>query len=201
VNKMPYVIEHYDPNDEKYYTSRAGNPEAAEQLKKVLEHLGMKEVTVFEEKEQSQNEDILTVTLLRQDARDLNYWVLRKLDHDCYSESSKLQFERIHKALLKGIHGTEKVPEREKKIKELQEVINNSKPDDPYFDSEEFNEEWDRVMAREERGKSDNRMTLEESIKNIKTKLDELPPMTEEELKAWADGQLEEAKKIKPVVY
>lgn len=148
---MPYVIEHYDPNDEKYYTSRAGNPEAAEQLKKVLEHLGMKEVTVFEEPELSQNKDVLTVTLLRQDARDLNYWVLRKLDHDCYSESSKLQFERINKALLKGIHGTEKVPEREKKIKELQEVINNSKPDDPYFDSEEFNEEWDRVMAREER--------------------------------------------------
>ena len=118
---MPYVIEHYDPNDEKYYTSRAGNPEAADQLKKVLEHLGMKEVTVFEEKEQSQNEDILNVTLLRQDARDLNYWVLRKLDNDCYSESSKLQFKRIHKALLTGIHGAEKVPELERKIKELEE--------------------------------------------------------------------------------
>lgn len=46
---MTYVIEHYDPRADKYYTSRAGNPEAAEQLKKVLEHLGMKEVTVFEE--------------------------------------------------------------------------------------------------------------------------------------------------------
>ena len=44
-------------------------------------------------------------------------------------------------------------------------------------------------------------MTLEESIKNIKTKLSELPSMTEEELKAWADGQLEEAKKLSPVVY
>jgi alcohol dehydrogenase class IV len=46
---MPYVIEHYDPREDKHYTARAGNPEAAEQLKKVLEHLGMKEVTVFEE--------------------------------------------------------------------------------------------------------------------------------------------------------
>src|SRR5574344_1471648 len=118
---MPYVIEHYDPRDDKHYTAGAGNPEAADQLKKVLEHLGMKEVTVFEEPELSQNKDVLTVTLLRQDARDLNYWVLRKLDHDCYSESSKLQFERIHKALLTGIHGAEKVPELERKIKELEE--------------------------------------------------------------------------------
>ena len=122
---MPYVIEHYDPRDDKHYTAGAGNPEAAEQLKKVLENLGMKEVTVFDEKEQSQNEDILNVTLLRQDARDLNYWVLRKLDNDCYSESSKLQFERIHKALLTGIHGAEKVPELERKIKELQEEVDN----------------------------------------------------------------------------
>lgn len=29
--------------------------------------------------------------------------------------------------------------------------FNNSKTDDPYFDSGEFNEEWDGVMAREER--------------------------------------------------
>ena len=46
---MPFVIKHYDPRDNKYYTARAGNEEAADQLKKVLEHLGMKEVTVFEE--------------------------------------------------------------------------------------------------------------------------------------------------------
>lgn len=44
-------------------------------------------------------------------------------------------------------------------------------------------------------------MTLEDSINNIKKKLSELPLMTEEELKAWADGQLEEAKKLSPVVY
>jgi hypothetical protein len=46
---MTFVIEHYDPRDDKYYTARAGNEEAADQLKKVLEHLGMKEVTVFKE--------------------------------------------------------------------------------------------------------------------------------------------------------
>jgi len=65
----------------------------------------------------------VNVTLLRQDARDLNYWVLRKLDNDCYSESSKLQFERIHKALLTGIHGAERVPELEKENMELKERI------------------------------------------------------------------------------
>jgi hypothetical protein len=56
-----------------------------------------------------------------------------------------------------AIEQAERVPELEKenrelkkRIKELEEV-NNLKPDDKYFDSEEFNEEWDRVMAREER--------------------------------------------------
>lgn len=44
-------------------------------------------------------------------------------------------------------------------------------------------------------------MTLEDIIYNIKKKLDEFPSMTEEELKSWADGQLEEAKKLSPVVY
>lgn len=39
-------------------------------------------------------------------------------------------------------------------------------------------------------------MTLEDRINSIKKKLDELPPMTEEELKAWVDKQLEEAKKL-----
>lgn len=48
---MPFVIEHYNPTDDKHYTARAGNKEAAEQFKQVLEHLGMKEVTVFEEPE------------------------------------------------------------------------------------------------------------------------------------------------------
>ena len=48
---MPFVIEHYNPKDNKYYTARAQNEEAADQFKKVLDHLGMKEVTVFEEPE------------------------------------------------------------------------------------------------------------------------------------------------------
>lgn len=46
---MSFLIEHYDPRDDKYYTAYAGNEEAADQFKKVLEHLGMKEVTVFKE--------------------------------------------------------------------------------------------------------------------------------------------------------
>jgi hypothetical protein len=102
---MVFVIEYYDPKDDKHYTGRAENKEAAEQFKLVLEHLGTKEVTVFEEPDPTTV--TVTVTLFRSDARDLNYWVLRKLDHDCYSESSKDQFERIHEALLKGIHKKE----------------------------------------------------------------------------------------------
>lgn len=60
---------------------------------------------------------------------------------------SKMQLANPNDKITMGdaidfaIEQAEKVPELEKKIKELQEVINNSKTDDPYFDSKEFNEE------------------------------------------------------------
>lgn len=67
-----------------------------------------------------------------------------------YKDDEIKAVEDHFQEILRENIGDERVPELEKKIKELQEV-DTSKTDDPYFDSEEFNEEWNRVMTREER--------------------------------------------------
>jgi len=49
------------------------------------------------------NEEV-TITLTRYEASELNYHILKKLDYDCYSESSKKLYEGIHKKLIRAIN-------------------------------------------------------------------------------------------------
>jgi len=59
------------------------------------------------------DKDTVLLRLTLTEARELNYHVLKKLDYNCYSGSSKLMFEGIHKKIINAIHKREEVSECE----------------------------------------------------------------------------------------
>lgn len=48
-------------------------------------------------------EETVLIELSLTEARELNYHVLKKLEYDCYSESSTTMYEGIHKKIIKAI--------------------------------------------------------------------------------------------------
>jgi type I restriction-modification system DNA methylase subunit len=91
--------------------------------------------------------------------RVVNNWIKLKEDNEneiiAVSDSISVRKIKIKDQNIEvGMYVCPNLEEVYEKIRardKLNEEVNTSKTDDPYFDSKEFNEEWDRVMAREER--------------------------------------------------